>query len=258
MDKQILEAIQKQEASLLKLVEGITKIAEKRDSPEAAALVKQSENIAKLADSVSKLAAKESVVVTESGQVVHDRSDMNVSFEKYDESVETFQSYLERLEAYFLMRNVPEHKKGHTFVSLLSPKNFSLLKTLLHPETYDRKSYGDLKDVLRKHLNPTPLVIPSRHAFINRKQHEGESIAQYTSELRRLAANCKYNEAMLNTMLRDVFVSGLRSRVILDRLFEEDWHIVYKLRIQPLLEGAWSEAPDFSPIPPCFQRSGGT
>ncbi|GFY04210.1 transposon Tf2-9 polyprotein [Trichonephila clavipes] len=34
--------------------------------------------------------------------------------------------------------------------------------------------------------------------------------------------NCDYDKDMLNIMLRDVFVSGLRDKMILDRLFEED------------------------------------
>ncbi|GFR23176.1 retrovirus-related Pol polyprotein from transposon 412 [Trichonephila clavata] len=34
--------------------------------------------------------------------------------------------------------------------------------------------------------------------------------------------NCDYDKDMLNIMLRDVFVSGLRDKMILDRLFKED------------------------------------
>jgi hypothetical protein len=58
--------------------------------------------------------------------------------------------------------------------------------------------------------------------FLNRKQNEGESVNTYLTELRALAIPCNYNQSMLNIMLRDVFVSGLRDRAILDRLFEED------------------------------------
>lgn len=47
-------------------------------------------------------------------------------------------------------------------------------------------------------------------------------MANYLTELRKLVYSCKYNENTLSTMLRDAFVSGLRSKVILDRLFEEN------------------------------------
>ncbi|CAA9995134.1 unnamed protein product [Nesidiocoris tenuis] len=53
----------------------------------------------------------------------------------------------------------------------------------------ESKSYEHLTTVLRNHLSPQPLIIPSRHAFLNRKQREGECVSMYMSELRRLAVN---------------------------------------------------------------------
>ncbi|XP_073979966.1 uncharacterized protein [Rhodnius prolixus] len=85
-----------------------------------------------------------------------------------------------------------------------------------------QKTFEELVAFLKNHIDPPPLIIPSRHTLINRKQAEGESISDYVAQLRKLAAPCKYDDSMLATMLRDVFVSGLRSKHILDRLFEED------------------------------------
>ncbi len=51
---------------------------------------------------------------------------------------------------------------------------------------------------------------------------KGKALSAYMAELRSLAVPCNYDKFMLNTMLRDVFVSGLRDRTIVDRLFEED------------------------------------
>lgn len=147
---------------------------------------------------------------------------VHVNIEKYDETVETYDDYIGRLESLFRTQSVPDQAKADTFIAMLSPKHHALLKSLLYPAELSTKTYTELKDELKKHLNPTPLVIPSRHTFLNRKQLEGESISQYLSELRKLAAKCKYPTTMLDVMLRDVFVSGLRSRVMLDRLFEED------------------------------------
>ncbi|KAF6199931.1 hypothetical protein GE061_006229 [Apolygus lucorum] len=147
---------------------------------------------------------------------------VHVNIDKYDETVETYDDYIGRLESFFKTQMVPQQVKADTFIAMLSPKHHALLKSLLFPAELSSKSYDELKDELKKHLNPTPLVIPSRHTFLNRKQFEGETIAQFLSELRKLAAKCKYPDTMLDVMLRDVFVSGLRSRVMLDRLFEED------------------------------------
>ncbi|BES87362.1 Hypothetical Protein NTJ_00167 [Nesidiocoris tenuis] len=145
-----------------------------------------------------------------------------ISFDKYDESVEDFDTYMERLTAFFDTQSVPEARKVSCFVSLIGPKLFTLLKNLLYPVEYSSKTFDELKAILKDHLCPPPLIIPSRHAFLNRKQHEGESVSMYMAELRKLATPCKYDHTMLNIMLRDVFVSGLRAKSILDRLFEED------------------------------------
>ncbi|GFU88099.1 uncharacterized protein K02A2.6 [Trichonephila clavipes] len=105
---------------------------------------------------------------------------------------------------------------------LKSAKLYQLLKNLLAPDIPSDQTLDKLKDALKKHLTPKPLIIPSRHKFLNRKQTEGEGISTYIAELRALAMNCDYDKDMLNIMLRDVFVSGLRDKMILDRLFEED------------------------------------
>ena len=145
-----------------------------------------------------------------------------VVFEKFDDALETFESFLERFEAYLDIQNVPDEKRGKTLISALSAKLYNLLKNLVSPGCPADKDYDSLKKILKEHLNPKPLIIPSRHFFLNRKQREGESISTYIAELRSLAIPCSYTVEMLNIMLRDVFVSGLRDRAILDRLFEED------------------------------------
>lgn len=145
-----------------------------------------------------------------------------ITFDRFDEAVEDFDTYIDRLTAYFIVQNVPDKLKVQCFVSLIGPKLFSLLKNLLYPSSYSDKTFEDLTKLLKAHINPPPLVIPARHAFLNRKQHDGESISNYITQLRKLISTCKYNEQTMKTMLRDVFVSGLRSKAILDRLFEED------------------------------------
>ncbi|XP_073984943.1 uncharacterized protein [Rhodnius prolixus] len=173
-------------------------------------------NVQSLVETVKNLIATISVKNEETKSIGH------VNFEKYDASVEDFDTYIERLTAYFRTKGVPNDKKSDLFVTLIGPKLFTLLKTLLHPMTYMQKTFEELVAILKNHIDPPPLIIPSRHTLINRKQAEGESISDYVAHLRKLAAPCKYDDSMLATMLRDVFVSGLRSKHILDRLFEED------------------------------------
>ncbi|GFW50084.1 transposon Tf2-9 polyprotein [Trichonephila clavipes] len=111
---------------------------------------------------------------------------------------------------------------SHSHKVTVHAKLYQLLKNLLAPDIPSDQTLDKLKEALKKHLTPKPLIIPSRHKFLNRKQTEGEGISTYIAELRALAMNCDYDKDMLNIMLRDVFVSGLRDKMILDRLFEED------------------------------------
>ncbi|GFR32159.1 uncharacterized protein K02A2.6 [Trichonephila clavata] len=57
--------------------------------------------------------------------------------------------------------------------------------------------------------------------------------------------NCDYDKDMLNIMLRDMFVSGLRDKMILDRLFEEDnINLEKTLNIALAMEKAFKGAND--------------
>ncbi|GFT43087.1 transposon Tf2-6 polyprotein [Trichonephila clavipes] len=147
---------------------------------------------------------------------------VTVQFDKFDEENENFDSFIERFETYLDVQNVPIANQAKVFVSSLSAKLYQLLKNLLAPDIPSDQMLDKLKDALKKHLTPKPLIIPSRHKLLNRKQTEGEGISTYIAELRALAMNCDYDKDMLSIMLRDVFVSGLRDKMILDRLFEED------------------------------------
>ncbi|GBL64618.1 hypothetical protein AVEN_79206-1 [Araneus ventricosus] len=147
---------------------------------------------------------------------------VTVQFEKFDEENEIFDCFFERFQTYLDVQNIPADTRAKVFISSLSAKLYQLLKNLLAPDLPSDQNLDKLKNVLKQHLTPKPLIIPSRHKFLNRKQNEGESINCYIAELRALAINCDYDSNMLNIMLRDVFVSGLRDKAILDRLFEED------------------------------------
>ncbi|GFX04523.1 transposon Tf2-9 polyprotein [Trichonephila clavipes] len=153
---------------------------------------------------------------------------VTVQFDKFDEENENFDSFIERFETYLDVQNVPIANRAKVFVSSLSAKLYQLLKNLLAPDIPSDQTLDKLKDALKKHLTPKPLIIPSRHKFLNRKQTEGEGISTYIAELRALAMNCDYDKDMLNIMLRDVFGSNrvpfaLKGRVEneIDRLEKE-------------------------------------
>ena len=90
----------------------------------------------------------------------------------------------------------------------------------MSPNLPKDKSYADLVAALKKHYEPTPLVIAERFHFHRRSQAVGESISEYMAELRRLTTHCKFG-AFLDKALRDRLVCGLRNEAIQKKLLTE-------------------------------------
>ncbi|XP_065902234.1 uncharacterized protein [Dysidea avara] len=134
---------------------------------------------------------------------------------------EEFSAYLERVELYFEANGIKEDKQVPVFLSLLGAKTYSLLRTLVAPESPRSKSFKTLADLLKDHYEPKPLVIAERFTFHRRNQRREESVMQYLAELRRLATHCKFKDH-LDEALRDRFVCGLISETIQKRLLMED------------------------------------
>ena len=134
---------------------------------------------------------------------------------------EVFSAYLERIELYFEANGIEEKKQVPVFLSLLDAKTYSLLRTLVAPDSPRGKSLKTLADLLKNHFEPKPLVIAERFTFHRRNQRPEESIMQFLAELRRLATHCDFNN-YLEEALRDRFVCGLKSESIQKRLLTED------------------------------------
>ena len=101
---------------------------------------------------------------------------------------ESVAAYLERMELFFAANNIKEAEKQVTvFLSVVGANTYTLLRGLVAPEKPKDKSFTQLTEVLKKHYEPTRIVIAERFYFHRRGQQVGESIAQYVAELRRLA-----------------------------------------------------------------------
>ena len=62
-----------------------------------------------------------------------------------------------------------------------------MLRNLVSPAKPATKTFKDLVDVLKKHLNPTPILIAERYKFYKRNQKVGEKLSDYLAELRRFS-----------------------------------------------------------------------
>ncbi|KAM7315470.1 uncharacterized protein ISCGN_005253 [Ixodes scapularis] len=147
--------------------------------------------------------------------------------EHFDASLCSWSSYEERLASFLRANHVPETDQVDAFLSLIGPTTYNLLKSLTAPQLPVTKSFDELTQLLRDHLEPKPSVIAERARFHRRIQEEGETIAQFVAALRTLARTCDFG-TFLDESLRDRFVCGMRRVDIQRALFAEDKTLTFQ------------------------------
>ena len=147
---------------------------------------------------------------------------------------ETFRSYVERMEMFFMANNIMEetgedkeeanlavaNRKRAIFLTEIGPDAFSTLSNLLAPEKPKDTPFSDVVKALEKHYNPAPFEIAESFHFGTRYQKQDESIS-YFMALKKLSIHCNYGE-FLNQALRDRFVCGLNNPKIQNKLLNTE------------------------------------
>ena len=168
---------------------------------------------------------------------VMDRSDQpqidtrGIYLQPYDELNESFEIYLQRLQNYLALRNLSDDtsennvKSVQILLNCLGPKTYQTLVSLTAPDLPSTKKYQDLIDLLRSHLCPKPSEIAEQYKFLTRIQHEGESIAQFQAELKKLTVNCNFTcenckKPTVNTYLRGQFIRGVHCNETREKLLQ--------------------------------------
>ncbi|XP_052259085.1 uncharacterized protein K02A2.6-like [Dreissena polymorpha] len=160
----------------------------------------------------------------------------------YDCNVETWTSYQERLEQYFMVNDIDNERKVAGLLTLLGEKTYGLLRNLTVPAKPSEKSYEELCQLLQTHLCPKPLIIAERFRFHKRKQAVGESVSCYVTSLRKLAEFCEFG-SNLNDSLRDRFVCGLKDAGTQRRLLSiADLTLQNAIEIALAMEAAHKDA----------------
>ena len=111
-------------------------------------------------------------------------------------------------------------KRRSVFISVMGPKSYTLLRNLLAPVKPKDKSFEELAAVLTKHYSPAPSEVMQRFRFNTRTRREGELVAEFVADLRRLAEFCNFG-ATLEKMLRDRLVCGIQDEPIQKKLLAE-------------------------------------
>ncbi|XP_052795673.1 uncharacterized protein K02A2.6-like [Mya arenaria] len=155
---------------------------------------------------------------------------------------ESWISYEERLEMYFVVNSIGDEKKVAALLTLLGEKTYALLRNLTSPQKPAEKTYQELCQLLKTQLCPKPLVIAERFRFHKRNQATGESICDFTAAIRKLAEQCEFNDNLENT-LRDRFVCGLQDEATQRKLLSTaDLSLKKAIEIATAIETACKDA----------------
>lgn len=133
---------------------------------------------------------------------------------------EDFETYVDRVEMFFDANSVVNAKKVPTFLSLIGPQVYGLLQNLVSPTKPKDCTYDDLINALKTHYKPKVITIYERFKFYNRKQGQGESIADYVAGIKACAHTCDFGTT-LKEMLRDRLVCGIRDEATQRALLTE-------------------------------------
>uniref|UniRef100_A0A3B3Q7L2 CCHC-type domain-containing protein n=1 Tax=Paramormyrops kingsleyae TaxID=1676925 RepID=A0A3B3Q7L2_9TELE len=158
----------------------------------------------------------------------------------FDKSIEQWSSYTERFGYFVAANGISDDKIVPTFLSVIGPKTFNLLRNILQPVKPGSKTHKELVDTLTNHFSPKPLVIAERFRFHRRNQEEGESVTMFVAALRKLAEHCEFRG---NDALRDRLVCGLKNEATQKRLLtESDLTFEKAINISVSMEMASKEA----------------
>lgn len=143
------------------------------------------------------------------------------SVSPFDANSQTWEEYCEILTQFFTANDIDAaDKKRAILLSGVRAQTYSLIRNLLSPEKPGDKSFEDLVKLLQNHYNPKPSEIVERFKFNSRNRKTDETVGDYVAELRKLAKDCNYGDA-LSQMLRDRLVCGINENAIQRRLLSE-------------------------------------
>lgn len=119
--------------------------------------------------------------------------------EKFDKANEEWTSYTERVCQCLLLEDITEEKKKVAMlITFMRSGPYKLLKDMIQPKKPEELKFVEIVNELNKHYKPKTLLIAQRFKFFKRDQYEGESVANYAAELKKLASICEFAANLIN------------------------------------------------------------
>ena len=87
------------------------------------------------------------------------------SVSEFDNSKETWSTYIERLESFFNVNDIAQENKSDFLVSVMGSETYGLLKNLMAPTKPSTKPFSELVKTLGDHLDPQPTEMGERFSL---------------------------------------------------------------------------------------------
>ena len=124
---------------------------------------------------------------------------------------ETWVSYIERLQQYFVANDIKgDDKQRAVLLSVCGASTYQLIRSVVSPAKPTEKTFEQLVTLMKEHYFPKPSVTMQRFAFNSSSHKQGESVANFVADLRRLSEYCEFGES-LAAMLRDRLICGINN-----------------------------------------------
>lgn len=151
-------------------------------------------------------------------------------FENLDLKKEKFVNYLERIENYFLMKNVTDPaKKAQLLCTSIGSRHYNKLAAFLGPEKAIKNlTYDELVTEFKQLLSPIRSSVVAQHYFLETYQLEKHNIAEYVAALQQDIANCEFTVtcecekqvSCADIFLRAQFIRGLREPWLKEQILQ--------------------------------------
>lgn len=136
---------------------------------------------------------------------------------------QNWQKWIDRFKNYLIAADIkakPEATQCAILLHYIGEECFEIYKTFIFDESEQNKI-----DILIKkfedYFNPKRNITFERHLFFMRSQHQDESIDQYVTDLKNIAANCEFGD-LRASLIRDRIVCGVTNLSLREKLLEED------------------------------------
>ena len=156
------------------------------------------------------------------------------SLEKFDPKECRFSTYESRFRQILKVNNVNDADQVAVFNTVLGNTHYQLLSNLVSPKDPATLSLDEAMKALRDHFEPATNVIAECYKFHTRRQREGEDVAEFAQDLKRLSNNCQFDAYLDKSMLIQ-FIIGIRNEQLKKRFLNDPpqkFENAYQLAIQ--------------------------